>query len=79
MFLVRGLKLYRVPGTQQDRFYDFHGVGADPVAEHVNRNDGKYLRARNRTEREGMDETSKQFHSAMLYTIFSYDNSIVNV
>lgn len=56
-FSVRGFELYGVPRAQQNCVYGFHGVGAYFVAQHVNSHDGQYVRARNRTERKGMDET----------------------
>lgn len=52
-------KLHRVPGAQQNRVHGFHGLGTDFTAKHVDRHDGQHVRARNRTERKRMDETSR--------------------
>jgi hypothetical protein len=67
MFSVRGFELYRIPRAQQNCVYDFYGVGAHFIAQHVNSYDGKHLRARNRTERKGMDETGDETPLRLYY------------
>lgn len=77
-FLVCRFELYGVPGAQQNGVHDFHGVGADLVAQHVNRHDGQHLRSRDWTKREGMDETGGNVtETASYYNFVKLSNETI--